>query len=184
MYKLIMLSHAYQQSSVTADARSLSSPSTGASRDRLFHPLFGQGRLSKAAFTLIELLVVIAIVAVLASLVSANADGTDVSGQMNLGLNATAGTKVTAPVDMIAVGDSTVLSLTHASLSPVALLVIDGRPLGAFPADRHNSRANILFCDEHVESLSNKQLLESSASSRRRWNIDNEPHPETWQESQ
>src|SRR5207249_5781116 len=71
MYKLIMLSHAYQQSSVTADARSLSSPSTGASRDRLFHPLFGQGRLSKAAFTLIELLVVIAIVAVLASLVSA-----------------------------------------------------------------------------------------------------------------
>jgi len=46
------------------------------------------------------------------------------------------------------------------------------------PADRHNGRDNVAFADGHVEKIAHKQFIEDSEASRRRWNIDNEPHTE------
>ena len=44
----------------------------------------------------------------------------------------------------------------------------------------HNGRGNGLFCDGHVESQKQARWQEPTDQVRRRWNIDNEPHRETW----
>lgn len=44
----------------------------------------------------------------------------------------------------------------------------------------HSGAGNGLFGDGHVESHKQLRWQEPTDSSRRRWNIDNEPHPETW----
>jgi prepilin-type N-terminal cleavage/methylation domain-containing protein/prepilin-type processing-associated H-X9-DG protein len=44
----------------------------------------------------------------------------------------------------------------------------------------HNGSSNGLLCDGHVESQKQRPWQERTDASRRRWNIDNEPHPETW----
>ena len=45
---------------------------------------------------------------------------------------------------------------------------------------RHRGRHNILLCDSHVESIRRERLLGATPEARRRFNVDNEPHPETW----
>lgn len=45
----------------------------------------------------------------------------------------------------------------------------------------HNRGANMVFCDGHVEHAKQLKWVEESERARRRWNNDNEPHPETWQ---
>ncbi len=44
----------------------------------------------------------------------------------------------------------------------------------------HNEAANLLFCDGHLEHPRRIILEEKSDAMRRRWNNDNQPHPETW----
>jgi len=44
----------------------------------------------------------------------------------------------------------------------------------------HNGGGNGLFCDGHVESQKQARWQEPTDQTRRRWNIDNEPHRETW----
>ena len=44
----------------------------------------------------------------------------------------------------------------------------------------HNGSGNGLLCDGHVESQKQPLWQGHTDNSRRRWNIDNEPHPETW----
>ena len=44
----------------------------------------------------------------------------------------------------------------------------------------HNGRGNGLFCDGHVESQKQARWQEPTDQVRRRWNVDNEPHRETW----
>jgi prepilin-type processing-associated H-X9-DG protein/prepilin-type N-terminal cleavage/methylation domain-containing protein len=44
----------------------------------------------------------------------------------------------------------------------------------------HNGRANVLFCDGHVEHATGAKWIEGSDFARKRWNNDNQPHPETW----
>jgi prepilin-type processing-associated H-X9-DG protein len=44
--------------------------------------------------------------------------------------------------------------------------------------DRHNARFNTLFCDSHVESIPHDNLFAKNDTALRRWNLDNEPHPE------
>ncbi|PYL01555.1 MAG: hypothetical protein DME19_01215 [Verrucomicrobia bacterium] len=44
----------------------------------------------------------------------------------------------------------------------------------------HNDGANVLFCDGHVESAKQRKWQEPTDTARRRWNNDNQPHPETW----
>jgi prepilin-type N-terminal cleavage/methylation domain-containing protein/prepilin-type processing-associated H-X9-DG protein len=41
-------------------------------------------------------------------------------------------------------------------------------------------RANVLFCDSHVENAKDQTWNEPTESARARWNNDNLPHPETW----
>jgi prepilin-type processing-associated H-X9-DG protein len=48
------------------------------------------------------------------------------------------------------------------------------------PSDRHRGRANMLFCDGHVETAHQARWIEKTDRARRRWNNDNEPHRETW----
>lgn len=45
---------------------------------------------------------------------------------------------------------------------------------------RHRGRANIAFCDGHIEQGKRNQVIAPTEAARRRWNIDNLPHPETW----
>jgi prepilin-type processing-associated H-X9-DG protein len=49
-------------------------------------------------------------------------------------------------------------------------------------ARRHRKRLNMAFADGHVESgIIASWFFTKSDESVRRWNIDNEPHPEHWQ---
>ncbi len=45
---------------------------------------------------------------------------------------------------------------------------------------RHNNGANAVFCDTHVEYGKLAVWLQRSDRARRRWNNDNQSHPETW----
>jgi prepilin-type processing-associated H-X9-DG protein len=48
------------------------------------------------------------------------------------------------------------------------------------PGERHRRRASILYCDGHASGELRTRLIEKTDSTRRRWNRDHEPHPETW----
>ena len=47
-------------------------------------------------------------------------------------------------------------------------------------ANRHNRGANVVFCDVYVEYGKQTNWMKAVASVRKRWNNDNQPHPETW----
>jgi prepilin-type processing-associated H-X9-DG protein len=79
--------------------------------------------------------------------------------------------EVAVPSDMMAMGDD---------FSGTALLV--RRPIDTFKEDgniltRHRGKANVVFCDGHVESPTLTFLFEDdSDAALRRWNRDNQPH--------
>jgi prepilin-type processing-associated H-X9-DG protein len=79
---------------------------------------------------------------------------------------------------MIAIGDSFNAS---SSLRRLPLNILFGVPYN--PDDprsrRHQGRANVLFCDGHVESPTLKFLFaDTSDEALRRWNRDHQPHRE------
>ena len=81
--------------------------------------------------------------------------------------------EVVAPADMIAIGDAfdgnTVLQRASWDLA---------QRVGN-PAARHQGKANVVFCDGHVESPTLKALFEdTSDAALARWNRDHLPHPE------
>jgi prepilin-type N-terminal cleavage/methylation domain-containing protein/prepilin-type processing-associated H-X9-DG protein len=79
---------------------------------------------------------------------------------------------VARPSDMIAFGCLQGLGMFDRLVSPHA---------GQWQiGDQHRKSANVAFCDGHVEQVKKARLIERSDQSRRRWNRDNEPHPETW----
>ena len=43
---------------------------------------------------------------------------------------------------------------------------------------RHNSRANVAFCDGHIEGMRFNNLFAESEAAFRRWNADHESHQE------
>ena len=48
---------------------------------------------------------------------------------------------------------------------------------GECPANRHNYRTDVLFCDGHVEAPKRNDVRDSkNAYWRARWNNDNDPH--------
>ncbi len=54
-----------------------------------------------------------------------------------------------------------------------AIAIIDGHKA----KERHNSKANVVFCDGHVEALSFKTLFwETNDVALSRWNKDHQPH--------
>jgi prepilin-type N-terminal cleavage/methylation domain-containing protein/prepilin-type processing-associated H-X9-DG protein len=84
--------------------------------------------------------------------------------------------QVKVPSDMIAVADCKPKSGGTDNdlddLFPINLLME--------LAPRHNQGENVVFCDGHVEFARQKVWLEKAERARKRWNNDNEPHPETW----
>jgi prepilin-type processing-associated H-X9-DG protein/prepilin-type N-terminal cleavage/methylation domain-containing protein len=80
-------------------------------------------------------------------------------------------TSVVSPSDMIAIGDvfQQRPALTRDSVYSFALVA----------HQRHQSKANVVFCDGHVESPTLKFLFEdTSDEALRRWNRDHQPHRE------
>jgi prepilin-type processing-associated H-X9-DG protein len=96
-------------------------------------------------------------------------------GLVGDGRNGVAECKVSKPFDMITVSDINFQDL-FSSQSDVG-----GQ--AAYPAwypYRHEDGANQLFGDGHVEYAKRSVLQGTNDMVRRRWNIDDLPHPETW----
>lgn len=91
--------------------------------------------------------------------------------------------QVRVPSDMIALtepsGTYTAILLSDDVSGPGTMLLS-----GAFSTNWtgavHNGAGNGLFCDGHVESRKQARWQELTDQARRRWNVDNEPHRETW----
>ena len=92
---------------------------------------------------------------------------------------------VKVPSDMIAIGDALqrinrhTVSLANAELSIDGLLFGDPEFLRSAEKSankRHERRANVTFCDGHVESIRLEHLFGRTDQYLRRWNNDNEPH--------
>lgn len=47
---------------------------------------------------------------------------------------------------------------------------------------RHRGRSHMAFVDGHLETASNSEWTALIPEARRRWNSDNEPHPELWRD--
>jgi prepilin-type N-terminal cleavage/methylation domain-containing protein/prepilin-type processing-associated H-X9-DG protein len=111
-----------------------------------------------------------------------NAHGAGWLPDLHLGLGATVSdsarrtgireSAVRAPSDMIAFGDSPTFS---PDIFPSVSLL-------EAPPTRHQHRLNHLFCDGHVELGNINVLYGRTEQARRRWNIDNQPHPESWRD--
>jgi prepilin-type N-terminal cleavage/methylation domain-containing protein len=91
--------------------------------------------------------------------------------------------QITAPAEMIALTEPDLPSPQIAAwgnrvdLSLVSLSI--GRSTN-WTGAIHRGFGNGLLCDGHTESRKQRLWQELTENSRRRWNIDNEPHPETW----
>src|SRR5262249_7139246 len=86
------------------------------------------------------------------------------------------------PSDMIAVGDYEGLMVYRANgvMNPWAYVDEHSKD---YLRSRHPQGANVTFCDTHVESLGRTKrwpLGAADAYYGKRWNNDNQPHPETW----
>jgi prepilin-type N-terminal cleavage/methylation domain-containing protein/prepilin-type processing-associated H-X9-DG protein len=114
-----------------------------------------------------------------------------------------ADSQVQAPSDMMAIGDATLswdaagvisdffhVKVSSQSFDGWALLDINSRNFeersnfapstGVVQATlkRHNGRYNVSFCDAHVESIRRDKLFQKTDDALRRWNNDNQPHPD------
>lgn len=88
---------------------------------------------------------------------------------------------VQRPTEMIALGD---IALGRRNDWASSWFDILNTSEGFWPAKHHNGGANMLFCDGHVEYAKWKHWMAATASARRRWNYDNEPHQELWKAHQ
>lgn len=88
--------------------------------------------------------------------------------------------EVVAPADMIAVTETvTWFNGQHIAMTRPHSWKGNGSPW-AFP---HGSATfNTVFCDGHVDSFNKRVLDHPTGTFWRRWNRDNEEHPETWQQ--
>lgn len=88
--------------------------------------------------------------------------------------------RVRVPSDMIAIADS----YEEAKGSSTMIYPEDPwMPELANFGSVHNHGANVAFCDGHVEYGKTKNWIKPTDAGRRRWNNDNQPHPETWRTS-
>jgi prepilin-type N-terminal cleavage/methylation domain-containing protein/prepilin-type processing-associated H-X9-DG protein len=102
--------------------------------------------------------------------------GGDVTGVFTQGLVRDSAIK--KPSDMIEIGDVPAGPLTgtpifNASINPADTSAIHT----GCPANRHNYRTDLVFCDGHVEAPKRNDIRDpQSASWRSAWNNDNNPH--------
>jgi prepilin-type N-terminal cleavage/methylation domain-containing protein/prepilin-type processing-associated H-X9-DG protein len=86
--------------------------------------------------------------------------------------------QVSAPSDMLAIGDSVA---GFDTISPNLISARDYKRLLQF-GDAHGPSANMVFCDGHVEFVKRSLLYDANDYARARWNLDHQPHRETWAE--
>lgn len=117
------------------------------------------------------------------------------SGQLGLGgiridyqtseLIPIAENRVLVPADMLAVGDLgrrdekgyVIPAIDRIGFEEGALMTVEERRNShQFTKKRHNARANMVFCDGHVEALKFSRLYSSDPAALCRWNNDNQPH--------
>jgi len=87
---------------------------------------------------------------------------------------------IQASANMIAMGDEVAVDEVLRFASTKFAEVPWMQKLGIRVADVHAQGANMAFCDGHVEHRKRTKWVEETDTARRRWNNDNEPHPETW----
>jgi prepilin-type N-terminal cleavage/methylation domain-containing protein/prepilin-type processing-associated H-X9-DG protein len=94
-----------------------------------------------------------------------------------LSSNGVTETSVLAPCDMIGIGDYPEMPAQDGDMG-----VAEGEQgdEGDVIANRHNGGANVVFCDAHVEFAKQVAWMMPAETNRKRWNRDNQPHPETW----
>jgi prepilin-type processing-associated H-X9-DG protein len=76
---------------------------------------------------------------------------------------------VKSPSDMIAIGCS--YSLVYTRYYAFGSWYVGGW---------HSDQANVLFADDHIDLVKSNVMVAPTDESRRHWNRDNQPHPETW----
>jgi prepilin-type processing-associated H-X9-DG protein/prepilin-type N-terminal cleavage/methylation domain-containing protein len=93
--------------------------------------------------------------------------------------------RVNVPSDMIAIGDAHELG-PDLKLDGKIRIINVPRSIHPYmvgsPGARHNKGANIVFCDGHVEWGRQTMWTRKTSELRKRWNNDNQPHPETWKD--
>jgi prepilin-type N-terminal cleavage/methylation domain-containing protein/prepilin-type processing-associated H-X9-DG protein len=83
--------------------------------------------------------------------------------------------RVVAPSDMIMLADSKSDRSWDGNIDP--------KESDQWPAQRHQKKTNLMFCDGHAETAYRREVVNPArdAPFRRRWNNDNLPHNEiTW----
>ena len=99
-------------------------------------------------------------------------------------LHPTPESEVRAPVDMMALGDGFRGSVTIQDGSPLfgrtqAVLLGPDQGSTQRSVNRHRGRANVVFCDGHLEAVKLPALFSDTGDEAlRRWNKDNLPHRE------
>jgi prepilin-type processing-associated H-X9-DG protein len=92
--------------------------------------------------------------------------------------------QVVVPSDMIAFGDIKWEGALGMSISgigtPQVQISMLLPPSPQFAFDYHRTGANVAFCDGHVEFGTRRRFDTKQDDVRRRWNSDNDPHPEYW----
>jgi prepilin-type processing-associated H-X9-DG protein len=83
-------------------------------------------------------------------------------------------TRVKVPGDMIAICDSKADYVWDTAVDP------NDFEDNEWPSKRHFGHSEVVFCDGHVERITQAKLIEASQSARRRWNNDHQAHPEYW----
>lgn len=82
--------------------------------------------------------------------------------------------RVVAPADMLELADSRSDRSWDGNVDP--------KEPDQWPAKRHNGRTSVMFADGHAESARRSDVVDPKNDTwRKRWNNDNQPHPEfTW----
>jgi prepilin-type processing-associated H-X9-DG protein len=89
----------------------------------------------------------------------------------------TAESAVSVPSDMILIGD--ISEPNSSGMGSNEFEISSPDPI-YWPGLAHRRGANMVFCDGHVEFAKQTNWIAAVDSARRRWNNDNEPHPQTW----
>jgi prepilin-type N-terminal cleavage/methylation domain-containing protein/prepilin-type processing-associated H-X9-DG protein len=86
--------------------------------------------------------------------------------------------QILVPSQMIAIADA--INVNPATLAGFFVLNLPSSLQTNLSKGSHVTGYNVAFCDGHVSFLKQADLLAPTEAARRRWNNDNQPHPETW----
>jgi len=85
---------------------------------------------------------------------------------------------VRVPSEMIAISDM----IATVPMLGSTTNIVQSVSYGSWRKSWHRGIENTVFCEDHVETQKSEKLYERREAARRRFNNDNEPHPETWRD--